>query len=1269
VLILAAGCLPGLAQPTSSANLLANPGFEQVQGGFPGGWGTFDEKARSLVALDRREVFAGDFALRVTGDAAETWQPLFSEGLQVTPGSAYTLGCYSKSLIKRGTQILFALREISADGQSIRFNQVPIPLQAEWAFHSQKLELTDRTTAIQVFIVLQRCDGTVWFDDLVLVQGELPDLEAWQARQRRAAVGPGDPETPMYVNILSNNGLEMPEAGIPRGWERVGQADQPGAADEAQRLAGRAAFRQEHGARGLPGSYLHPAKPVALTPNAAYRLSAWVLTAAGGRSGWTSVAEGRGQRAEGACLQLLFLDEQGKLVSQVWSPAIQTDGAWQPLAVVGQAPGNAVAADVRLFHGDLQGTSWFDAVRLQRLEKAEDLQPLWAWPGDEFEPGKLPPTVALLPDQGQMEATLTADPGTALLAVSVRSTGEAAGALVLPPVDASFPGLFRVSGECRQTGGNGQVQIRLTSLSVDGVRLSQQEISLAPVAAWTPFSVDYTPAALAATFSASLALAGTDLGIGLRRARVQQISRLTLEEYAAQALPTPAGMATGPGAAGLPQVDFALRHGLPTLSVNGQPQSLSQYWYNAPPQATQIEACRRAGLIQTLSLTDIDWSKEPAGIDWAALDAQIRSVLKGAPDAWIMLCPDTTAEGGKVSWVKHHPEQAYVNDLAEDDVKSYSGEKRTFPSLASLPWRDAVNRMLVGLVAHVKAADYAGRVIGYQLSGYEWFQWEWMSLRLDVSEPVRLAFAAWLQATYGTAADLQAAWGTPELTFAQVQIPRPAERRQTVDGVFRDPLAQRHAVDFSRFYHELIADVLISQARTIKQAAGQRTLVSCYYAYAVHMFDGLTRESSGHLALGKLLDSGLIEVTGAPSDGYLYERGLGGTGGFMTLPGTYPLHGARYLDQPDFRTHWSPQDIERTATVTADVNLFRREFALALTNDVPLQYLDFSRHWTVGDCRLVAELERFAEIERFALTLDRTPRAEGMAVLFSEESADVVGTERTLFDGGLNYHQRPLLYRSGMPHRYYLLGDLANPRLPDYKIWVFPNAFRLSADDRKTIQRKCMRNGNVVVFIYAPGIVDERRVAVANMEDLLGFRLAPLPGPREAKVQIVPSGQYPWLRDSAGMAYGRGLWSPLYAPAADTGVQVLGTYAGSDRPGLVCRDFGSYKVVYSGAPLLPPDLWRDLGRLAGAHLYCESSDAVYADGDFVGLHARTPGAKVIALPRRTAVYDLIRRRLLARDAERIEVRMQGFDTALFYLGDAARAEAFFAAGGSGQREP
>ncbi|MGE5532666.1 MAG: carbohydrate binding domain-containing protein, partial [Bacteroidota bacterium] len=120
------------AQSQIPGNLLANPGFEDTHEGFPAGWSTFDAKARSLVAIDAREVFAGRYSLRVTGDPGENWAPLFSGTVKTEPGSEYTLGCYAKTQLKPATgSITFALREISDAGQSIRFDHVQIPHQSE----------------------------------------------------------------------------------------------------------------------------------------------------------------------------------------------------------------------------------------------------------------------------------------------------------------------------------------------------------------------------------------------------------------------------------------------------------------------------------------------------------------------------------------------------------------------------------------------------------------------------------------------------------------------------------------------------------------------------------------------------------------------------------------------------------------------------------------------------------------------------------------------------------------------------------------------------------------------------------------------------------------------------------------------------------------------------------------------------------------------------------------------------------------------------------
>lgn len=258
------------------------------------------------------------------------------------------------------------------------------------------------------------------------------------------------------------------------------------------------------------------------------------------------------------------------------------------------------------------------------------------------------------------------------------------------------------------------------------------------------------------------------------------------------------------------------------------------------------------------------------------------------------------------------------------------------------------------------------------------------------------------------------------------------------------------------------------------------------------------------------------------------------------------------------------------------------------------------------------------------------------------------------------YHQRPLLFRAGMPHRYYLLSDLANPAMPDYKFYFFPNAFKLTEQERNLIKKKCMKNGNVLLFVYAPGYVDPSGVNSAeNIGRFLGIKMENVAGPIESKITIDPAGKQPWLKDSSGITYGVAtVWTPMFS-VTDPGVEVLGRYTANKEPGLVLKDFGDYKIVYSGVPLLPPDLLRDLGRLSGANIYLNTSDAFYADKNFVAIHAKSPGLKKFYLPAKADVYDLYKGEVVGRGVQEFERYLGTYETAVFYVGEANKALSFF----------
>jgi hypothetical protein len=82
---------------------------------------------------------------------------------------------------------------------------------------------------------------------------------------------------------------------------------------------------------------------------------------------------------------------------------------------------------------------------------------------------------------------------------------------------------------------------------------------------------------------------------------------------------------------------------------------------------------------------------------------------------------------------------------------------------------------------------------------------------------------------------------------------------------------------------------------------------------------------------------------------------------------------------------------------------------------------------------------------------------------------------------------------------------------------------------------------------------------------------------------------------------------------------------------------------------LPADLWRNLARHAGAHIYCESNDVLLADSRVVALHSLKTEKKRISLPGRFAVKDLITGEAFAQDTDEIVLELTGPETRVFLL--------------------
>jgi len=104
-------------------------------------------------------------------------------------------------------------------------------------------------------------------------------------------------------------------------------------------------------------------------------------------------------------------------------------------------------------------------------------------------------------------------------------------------------------------------------------------------------------------------------------------------------------------------------------------------------------------------------------------------------------------------------------------------------------------------------------------------------------------------------------------------------------------------------------------------------------------------------------------------------------------------------------------------------------------------------------------------------------------------------------------------------------------------------------------------------------------------------------------------------------------------------------------PGMAVKEFPEWKSIYIGAPNVPSNLLRSIASYAKVHIYSYSDDVLYADRNFITIHAVKPGEKLICLPKKTDVYDAVENRLVAKEVTRFTDKFEAGETRLYYYGE------------------
>ncbi len=694
---------------------------------------------------------------------------------------------------------------------------------------------------------------------------------------------------------------------------------------------------------------------------------------------------------------------------------------------------------------------------------------------------------------------------------------------------------------------------------------------------------------------------------------------------------------------------------------------------------------------------------EPGGIDQFKKDAEM--LLRQVPQAYIFA---RLYLNPPVSWVESHRDELmrYNDGSTRPAILASNDKLYTLPgmySLCSEAWRRDGDRALGEFFDEIDGLPYADRIVGFFLGAAgtnEWYPINPLTdydkkLYADFSPSFRKEFSAYLRGKYGTEEALRRAWRNPDADFDRPVIPDLESRVYThVDGLILDALRHyesapriigkkielnpkrkanlgvflnaddyQNVADFYHAWHRGTADTIIHFAKTVKKRYAGKLVGAFYGSYGcTDFFDFSTAE-----ATLPILDSGAVDFLAAP--GVYNNREPGGYVAQREMNDSFRLRNRIFVAEEDSRTH-REDDFYRDAmglyTIEDTAATLKRDFARNLCEETYAWWLD--QHEGGGrymDENIYRLFRRQNEIAKFAYSLDRTKKND-IALIYDQESVHYVSQDTSTLM--LDYYRTSDLGRIGAPVDFYFHDDMADPRMRDYKMYVMINVFCLTDAEREAIRRKAARNGATVVWLYAPGFIDpdaEKRMSNENIARTTGISVGRIDATRSPRFRVIRE-PHPALKYAdrdrlygfidrdvhSNVWLGTVLPPPYMNPAFyidDKDAEILGRYALDGRPALAVKRTGGFTSIYCAPQILRSELLASFAEYSGCHLYTHTDDCVFANRNFVAIHARFTGRRTLYFLEECSPYEVYQRRWYGNNVRRIELDMRRGETLMFSL--------------------
>jgi hypothetical protein len=684
----------------------------------------------------------------------------------------------------------------------------------------------------------------------------------------------------------------------------------------------------------------------------------------------------------------------------------------------------------------------------------------------------------------------------------------------------------------------------------------------------------------------------------------------------------------------------AMHNGRPVIFLNDKPEYPMFYsltdvpggrwaWEEVPRYNLKSFCDIGIKLIQVDLAFDHVW-KEDGTLVLDTVQRQLQGVLSVCPDAAVFIRFHVNAPKW---WQRKHPEEntVYADTQPKPDINwglqriiEDDEETPTRFSLASVKWREEATQKLKELLTQLQRLPEANALAGIQVAcGVygEWHYWGFIENEPDMSQPMQIYFRQWLKDKYQTDKALQQAWQNKQVTFSSASLPTLTERKETKAGIFRDPAAERHVIDYYEAQHQVVADGILHFCRTVKENWPRPIITGAFYGYFYSVFG---REATGgHLQLQRVLQSPYIDYLSGPGTYYPNAVEMGEPYRSRSLINSVALHGKLWLDEMDQQTPLVPlKDKNFAESLQKSIAQVRRNVLFTLSKGQGLWFYDFGPSGFNGGPRLKDhgtfgwwdEPTLRKDIGRLKQLADKhihQPYQSDADVLLVHDT-DVfyhIGSDKkqtALTHWGNNW--LPVgVFKSGVVHDVIHIDDLQRIDLTPYKAIVFVNTFLLTPAHKQIIREKAAKNNRHLIWIYGPGYSDGKKLNPLHVSDVTGFRLKQNTFNNPVSVTV----------DSTIVkGYSFSVWNSSLNPVftvQDANAKRLAVLTGTDQVGLALKKHREHTAWFISLPPDSPVLWRYIFKKTGAHLYNDSGDIFYSGSRVLTVHTKEGGPRTVQL--------------------------------------------------------